>query len=56
MLIKLNVLTLHRGKKYILCCESYPFLYKSFFFSFIKFYLQWQMRIKAAEVHKYLET
>ena len=36
MLIKLNVLTLHRGKKYILCCESYPFLHKSFFFSIQK--------------------
>lgn len=34
MLIKLNMLT--GGTKYILCCESYPFLPKSFLFSFIK--------------------
>ena len=25
-----------QGEKYILCCESYPFLHKSFFFSIQK--------------------
>ena len=58
MLIKLNMLTV--GTKYILCCESYPFLPKSFLFSCIKliytFYLQLQNGIEAAEEHEYLKT
>lgn len=58
MLIKLNVLTLHSGNKIYFFCvvKVIPFFTSHSFFSFIKFYLQWQMRIKAAEVHEYLET
>ena len=48
------------GTKYILCRESYPFLPKSFLFSFIKliytFYLQLQNGIEAAKEHEYLKT